>query len=216
MLGASMIRPNALLSETLFVSKCCVVCLQETKLAFTSTTKFRTICGFYLQNFRSLDAIGTKGGVLTAWNPSLFDCIEDRAGIFSLSVVLRRKCDGRKFTISNIYGPTCACLRANFFQELRHLGQISRGAWVAIGDFNVLLSRLDKNGPPSHTNDMLLFRVLVSNIGLFDLPLLNKSYTWTNGRWNPTLERLDRAFISKGLASLFSQFLPKSATTAPI
>ncbi len=63
-------------------SKCGVICLQETKLAHTSRDKFFTFCGFHLRDFRSLDATGTRGGILTAWNPSLFECIEDWVGRF--------------------------------------------------------------------------------------------------------------------------------------
>lgn len=91
-------------------SKCCVVCLQETKLPSISLTKSRTIFGFHLQEFRVLHPIGTKGGLLTAWNPFLFECVEDWAGLFTLNVVLKRKLDGKVFTLSNIYGPTCATL----------------------------------------------------------------------------------------------------------
>nr|CAD1820644.1 unnamed protein product [Ananas comosus var. bracteatus] len=127
----------------------------------------------------------------------LFECVEDWAGLFTLNVVLKRKLDGKVFTLSNIYGPTCATLRVSFFRELRYLGQRSQGAWAALGDFNVLYSLEDKNGPPSNSNEILQFREIISDIGLMDLPLLNKSYTWTNGRQCPTLERLDRAFISQ-------------------
>ncbi len=54
--------------------KCGVVCLQETKLAATSTDKFLSFCGFHIREFRALDAVGTKGGIITAWNPALFEC----------------------------------------------------------------------------------------------------------------------------------------------
>nr|CAD1816994.1 unnamed protein product [Ananas comosus var. bracteatus] len=37
---------------------------------------------------------------------------------------------------------------------------------------------------------------VVHELRLVDLPILNKSFTWTNGRCTPTLERLDRAFVS--------------------
>lgn len=37
----------------------------------------------------------------------------------------------------------------------------------------------------------------MNDTGLIDLPLQNRFFTWTNGRRNPTLERLDRAFISQ-------------------
>ncbi|XP_020098941.1 uncharacterized protein LOC109717514 [Ananas comosus] len=153
--------------------------------------------------FRSVGATGAKGGLLTAWNPSLFDLIDERADTFSLSVALRRKSDGRVLSVSNIYGPACATFQQEFFRQLRSLEHFSRGVWVALGDFNTLLSPLDKNGTLSSPTHTLLFKELVRDLGLFDLPLLNKSYTWTNARRSPTLERLDRALISQDWQLLF-------------
>ncbi len=118
------------------------------------------------------------------------------AGLFSLNLVFRRKADGSSFTISNIYGPTCDSLKSAFFQELRHFATLSVGVWTMIGDFNVLLSSQDKNGPISCTSEILAFRDVILDLGLIDLPLLNKSFTWSNGRRQPTLDRLDRAFMS--------------------
>ncbi len=178
-------------------SKCCVVCLQETKLASCSTAKFKSFCGFHLQDFRTLNAVGSRGGILTGWNPSLFECVREWAGAFSLNLVLRRKANGAFITISNIYGPTCASLKAAFFTELRSIGTESEGAWALFGDFNVLLSLRDKNGPPSCVANMLRFKSVVSDLCLLDVAILNKSFTWTNGRRSPTLERLDRALISR-------------------
>lgn len=73
---------------------------------------------------------------------------------------------------------------------------ISLEACGPLGNFNVLFSLRDKNGSSSNISNILLFRETVNDIGLIDLPLLNKSYTWSNGRRTPTLEHLDRAFIS--------------------
>lgn len=176
--------------------KCCVICLQETKLFATSLDKFRSFCGFHIRDFRTLDAEATRGGLLTAWNPSLFECVDEWAGSFSLTVMLRKKVDGKILMISNVYGPIAANLRAAFFQELQFINTFSTGVWTVLEDFNVLLSVHDKNGSSTNVSDILRFREVVSEIGLLDLPILNKAFTWTNGRGNPTLERLDRAFIS--------------------
>ncbi len=110
-----------LVKAFLRASKCCVVCLQETKLASTSAPKFISFCSFHLQEFHTLDAVGTKGGILTAWNPALFEFVKDWCGSFTLNVVLRRKADGSHFTISNFYGPTCDSLKPAFFQEIRSI-----------------------------------------------------------------------------------------------
>ncbi len=75
--------------------------------------------------------------------------------------------------------------------------------WALIGDFNVLLSFRDKNGPPSRVAKILSFRNIISYLGLFDLPIINKAFTWSNERSSPTLECLDRALISRDWHSFF-------------
>nr|CAD1831265.1 unnamed protein product [Ananas comosus var. bracteatus] len=127
-------------------SKCAAVCLQETKLSSTSQSKFFSFCGFHLRDFRTLDAAGTRGGLLTAWNPFLFDLLDMWTRSFSLNVVLKCKANGTVFMLSNIYGPTGGALRAEFFQEIRNISLQSQGRWALLGDFNVLLSLSDKNG----------------------------------------------------------------------
>ncbi len=75
-------------------ARCSVACFQETKLTSISGSKLRSFCGFALTDFRSLDASGTRGGLLTAWNPTLFVCLADWRGAFSLNVLLSRKAEG--------------------------------------------------------------------------------------------------------------------------
>ncbi len=176
--------------------KCCVVCLQETKLASSSLAKLRSVCGFSLRDFRSLDALGSKGGLLTAWNPAVFDCLADWIGFYSLNVILKWKADNRMILISNIYGPSGGSPKDRFYRELLDLRGLAPDIWMALGDFNILFALQDKNGAPSNVSEILRFRGVMQELGLTDLPLLNRSYTWTNGRISPTLERLDRAFIS--------------------
>lgn len=77
--------------------------------------------------------------------------------------------------------------------------------WTVLGDFNVLLSVDDKNGPTTNIFYILKFREVVHELGLVDLPILNKSFTWTNGRCALTMERLDRAFVSTEWLLAFSR-----------
>ncbi len=176
--------------------RCGVICLQETKLAYTTLSKFNSFRGFNIREFHTLDAVGTRGGLLTAWNPSLFDCVSESAGVFSLSTVLKRRVDGITLTISNVYGPTFTTRKEAFLQELRDLSSRVVGVWALLGDFNILLSFRDKNGPPSHVADILAFRHVINDLDLIDLPITNQAFTWMNGRPSPILERLDRALIS--------------------
>lgn len=118
-------------------SKVSVVCLQETKLSSTLLEKFRSFCCYHLQDIRTVDAAGTRGSILTAWNNFLFDCIQHWAGSHMLNVLLRRKADGRLFLITNVYCPTenNSLLR----RIVKHQPSIPRLVG-SHGDFNVLLS----------------------------------------------------------------------------
>ncbi len=138
-------------------SKSCVVCFQETKLAALSASKLRSFCGYPLSDFRSMDALGTRGGLLTVWNPALFTCLADWCGSFSLNVLLSRKADGSVVLVSNFYGPNSAPLRAGLFSEIKAIYEIAPPVWLAIGDFNVLFSVQDKNGAPSNVAEILQF-----------------------------------------------------------
>ncbi len=184
-------------------SKCCVVCFQETKLSSISSVKLRSFCGFVLCDFRALNAVGSRGGILTAWNPSLFECVGDWCGSYSLHVLLKRHADGRELLISNFYGPTTASPKVDLFRELHCTSELAPAIWLALGDFNVLYSLQDKNGMPSNVSEIVQFRNAINEAGLLDIPLLNRSFTWSNGRVAPTLERLNRAFISDGWTAAF-------------
>ncbi len=175
-----------------------------------SVFKFRSFCGFHIFEFRAIDATGTRGGLVTAWNPDLFECVNHWVGAFSLNTVLRWRVDDQVFSVSNLYGPIDRALKEGFLQELRETASGIMGVWVLLGDFNMLLSVRDKNGPLGRTAEVLSFRQTVSSLGLLDIPLSGRSFTWSNGRPNPTLERLDRVFVTRDWQLLF----PRSSLRA--
>ena len=68
--------------------------------------------------------------------------------------------------------------------------------WIVMGDFNHIRSAEDRNKPGGDLNEMLLFNEAISNLGLIELPLKGRQYTWSNMQQNPLLEKLDWFFIS--------------------
>uniref|UniRef100_A0A452YK64 Uncharacterized protein n=1 Tax=Aegilops tauschii subsp. strangulata TaxID=200361 RepID=A0A452YK64_AEGTS len=45
-------------------------------------------------------------------------------------------------------------------------------------------------------NDIFIFNEIIAHLGLLELPLKGRSYTWSNMQDNPLLERLDWFFTS--------------------
>lgn len=89
------------ISET----NCDIVCLQETKKEFFD---HRFIKNFYpkrINKFDFLPSIGASGGLLIAWNDSIFMGETLFQNDFSISVRFTSKLSGDTWILTNIYGP---------------------------------------------------------------------------------------------------------------
>lgn len=103
--------------------KCNLVCLQETKINdITRTLVLETLGQRFANNFISLPAIGTRGGILIA-------CMDDFelsivplvAGVHSISGMIRDRSDGACWSITGVYGPPLEADKMEFMAELRRI-----------------------------------------------------------------------------------------------
>jgi hypothetical protein len=65
------------------------------------------------------------------------------------------------------------------------------------GDFNMIYKAEDKNNSRLNRRMMNRFRHLLEDLDLLELHLHGRLYTWSNEREDPTLERIDRAFVTE-------------------
>lgn len=63
--------------------------------------------------------------------------------------------------------------------------------WLIVGDFNLYRSPTDRNKPGGDHHEMYLFNEAISALGLVELPLKGRRFTWSNKQPSPLLERLD-------------------------
>lgn len=68
--------------------------------------------------------------------------------------------------------------------------------WLVLGDFNLTRFPQNKNNDLFNHREASLFNDAINSLGLIELPLLDRAYTWSNRRDTPTLARLDRAFVN--------------------
>lgn len=59
--------------------------------------------------------------------------------------------------------------------------------WIILGDFNLYCSPKDTNRDGADYAEMFLFNEGISALGLIELPLIGKRFTWSN---NPCLNGL--------------------------
>lgn len=68
--------------------------------------------------------------------------------------------------------------------------------WIVVGDFNLYRSPNDRNKPGDDHSDMYLFNEAISALGLIELPLKGRRFTWSNKQRSPLLEHLSWFFTS--------------------
>jgi hypothetical protein len=116
---------------------------------------------------------------------------------YSVTVTLRPvDRNGSEWCLSTVYGPTLRAEKEAFLAEIRDIRAACPGPWLVCGDFNIIYQAADKNNGRLHRRLMRAFRRVIDDLELVDLHLSGRSFTWSNERDRPTLERLDRALAS--------------------
>ena len=66
--------------------------------------------------------------------------------------------------------------------------------WLLMGDFNFIRSEENRNKPGEDINDILLFNDIIGHLGLLELPVKGRAFTWSNMQNQPLLVQLDSFF----------------------
>ena len=116
----------------------------------------------------------------------------------------------------SVYGPCDGPLRDDFVHWLYHLTIPPTEHWLLLGDFNFIRSMDNRNLPGGNVNDIFLFNEIIGHLGLLELPLKGRSYTWSNMQENPLLEQLDRFFTTSAWISIYPNtvVLPLAKTSS--
>lgn len=177
-------------------ARCDVCLLQETKLnevVYKYVSRF--LPSFFDMNVAYNQAFNTSGGLIIAWKRSL-ELVASWSTVHTLSVVLRQASTGFKFLVTNVYGPSIDEEKSRFIDELGTLASLIHHPWILAGDFNLVRWLIDRTGDLRGIQLMDLFNDFIRDVGLVDVQLKNRQYTWSNKRPTPTFSKLDRVFTS--------------------
>jgi hypothetical protein len=98
-------------------------------------------------------------------------------------------------------------------KELRNVRSACPGPWILMGDFNLIYMDDDKSSGNFNRHLMDRFRRLINDLGVKELALHGRKFTWSNRQDPPTLVKLDRMFCSPDWEQLFPNCLLQSAST---
>lgn len=116
--------------------------------------------------------------------------------ILCLSLEFCSKYDNDIWVLSNIYAPCTTQGKREFLTWFKNVQMPDFTNWLLVGDFNLYRSPADRNKPRGDHTEMYLFNEAISALGLIELPLKGRRFTWTNKQLSPLLERLDWFFTS--------------------
>jgi exonuclease III len=195
--GLGCLKKRPLVRDAISSASPSIVCIQETKLSSIDRIAAVSFLPSNLADFSTVDAVGSSGGIPTAWDPSLFSSIAVRRDRFCLTTTLQSSLSDLVLAITNVYAPSDHSLTPAFLAEFESLGPLFPLPWLVVGDFNLVRDPSDKNTGAFNPVLAESFNDSVRNLSLFELPLLDRLYTWTNKRASPILARLDRAFFNQ-------------------
>jgi hypothetical protein len=135
--------------------------------------------------------VGTSGGLLAAWDPSLFDLrpMLSPGGILLTGYSFELK---SSLNFLNVYGPCTD--HKDFWERLDDLGLLAAHNLILAGDLNITTNPLETWGKKAITDPHLnFFKHLFFKNNLIDLKPAELLPTWRNGRQGPDsiAKRLD-------------------------
>lgn len=185
-------------------SRCTIVCLQETKLHLVDQNVVnRTLGPKFTNSFAALPAEQTRGGILLAVNDDFFDLSNIQLSTHAITATITMRADNLPWQITVVYGPQGDAAKLQFLQELKDIPRPDHNRWLILGDFNLIYQAADKNNSNLNCRLMGSFRLAIDALGLKEIRLNGRHFTWSNEQDNLTMTRIDRFFCTPEWELLF-------------
>lgn len=161
--------------------------------------------------YEFLPSIGLSGGVIIIWKSSLFHGSLIFQNAYAISVEFISKHNDAHWILTNVYAPCTYAGKHEFLQWFSDIQMpddvnwliVGDVNWLIVGDFNLCRSPEDRNRPGGDLSEMFLFNEAISALGLIELPLKGRRFTWSNKQQAPLLERIDWFFTSASWTTFY-------------
>jgi exonuclease III len=199
-------KQNAIRSK-IEESDCAIFCIQETKMQSIDMLAFKKPVPKHFNKFEYSPSIGASRGILMRWNGSLFTgCMIDSSR-HHITVEFISNHNAKKWTLSTVYAPCEGIEKQDFIDWFNNLQIPANCNWMILGDFNMYRSLEDRNKAGGNMSDIFIFNEIISNLGLQEISLKGRNYTWSNMQEEPLLEQIDWCFTSDRWISSYPNML---------
>lgn len=87
--------------------------------------------------------------------------------------------------------------------------------WLILGDFNLIRKLEDRNKPGGDLSEMFRFNAAISCLGINEIVLQGRKFTWSNMQPSLLLEKLDWVFTSNNWAISYPTTSVKALDMVP-
>jgi exonuclease III len=197
-------------------NNCAVYCIQETKREHFDHSFIKKFAPKRYDQFAHSPSHGLSGGIILGWNSSVFSGQVIHNLNYAVTVKFTSRHNNETWQLTTVYGPCQAPEREEFINWLNDLEIQDNDNWMILGDFNFYRSLNDRNRSGGNINDIFIFNEVISNVGLQEIPLKGRKYTWSNMQDEPLLEQIDWCFTSTNWISHYPNtlLLPLSKPTS--
>ncbi|KAL7200241.1 hypothetical protein ACSBR1_032210 [Camellia fascicularis] len=154
----------------------------------------RKLWGCKNMEFMSVDPVGSTGGLLCIWDPSVFQlsgcCCNRRYILLSSSLYNSFDC-----VLINIYAPNNTSARSSFWVGILKLKDHFPAPWCMGGDFNEIRHIGERVSCSRRDMGIKHFNDFIEKCELHDLPLHGRKYTWCNAHQSEKWSRIDRVLL---------------------
>jgi exonuclease III len=172
-------------------SACSVFCIQETKRQFFDSSTGKKLAPKHFNKFAFQPSDGASGGIFIGSNGAIFTGNLIFSSKFAITVMFSSLHNADQWKLTVVYGPCHGQERTDFISWLNGIQIYDQENWMFIGDFNFYRSMENRNRNGGNIHDIVVFNEIISNLGLQEIPLKGRNYTWSNMQQDPLLEQLD-------------------------
>jgi hypothetical protein len=140
--------------------------------------------------------LGPQGGSIVIWRSDIFSGAMVFQNSYATSVEFTSQYNNDVWILTNIYAPCTPQGKREFIHWFKNIQMPDNVDWLVVGDFNLYRSLEDRNRDGADHAEIYLFNEAISALGLVELPLKGKRYTWSNKQHPPLLKRLDWFFTT--------------------
>nr|GEV14604.1 RNA-directed DNA polymerase, eukaryota [Tanacetum cinerariifolium] len=178
------------------------VAIQETKIGIMDLFSVKELWGNLAFDYAFSPFVGSSGGILCAWDPSVF--VKDNSMVSDSFVAVYGTWipSTTKLLVITTYASQNLSERRLLWEYLHHLLDSWDGESILLGDFNEVRFEHERYGSVFNPNGANVFNNFIASSSLVDLPIDGYSFTWSH-KSASKMSNLARFLISDGLLAYF-------------